>query len=118
MDTCCICLDKIEKINNPYLCEHNIHDKCFKSWPKKCPLCLSKPKDSQYKITYNIKNKIQYLQRPIQNKTQSDLGNNYEKIKFNDGNWYDVEKGYYSEIKFQNRWHIVSRNFLDELNRL
>jgi len=117
MDICCICLDNQKNNITPYQCDHHIHYECFKSWPKYCPLCKSKPKDLPNKIKYSITNKIKYPKRLIQNTKVSEYGNNYEKIQFKCGNWYDVQKGYYSEILFENGWQIVSREFLDELNR-
>ena len=115
--TCCICLDNIDKSIKPYQCEHNIHYKCFKQWNNECPLCKSKPKESRNEIIYTIKNKIKYQQRPINNTKESDYGDNYEKIQFNCGNWYDVEKGSYFEVLFQDTWRIVSKDFLHELNK-
>jgi hypothetical protein len=118
MNTCCICLDNLDNDYKPYQCNHYIHYKCFQSWSNKCPLCLSKPKYNSNKIKYYIKNKKKYLQRPILNTKYSEFGNNYEKIQFNCGNWYDVKKGNYFEILFKNGWKIVSKDFLNELNRL
>lgn len=52
------------------------------------------------------------LTLPITNTKPSKFGNNYEKVLFPNGEWYDVEKGNYVWAKYHNngQWFITNKN--------
>jgi len=52
------------------------------------------------------------LTKPISNTKPSKFGDNYEQVQFPNGQWYDVEKGSYFMIKFNNKgkWFLINRD--------